>query len=180
MPAFRVMGDVVTDSVGQRRGLTPYQPPEGGPRFLSDIIIELGLADEQRVNHAVEEARSSGATVGQILVQDSVLTEDDLAHALAARYGLSHIDLNEFEVDPEAANLLPAPAAERYRAVPLAFEPDGTLLVAMADPSDSLALNDIAFMTHLEVQASVAAANLIAGLAAGSQEPPTWVSPMNI
>ncbi|MBV8431090.1 MAG: hypothetical protein JO244_08010, partial [Solirubrobacterales bacterium] len=160
-----------TDSVA-RAGVTAYQPPEGGPRFLSDVIIELGLAGEAHVNRAVEEARQSGTTVGQILVQDGQLSEDDLARALAARYGLNHIDLNVFEVNPDAANLLPAPAAERYKAVPLAFEPDGSLLVAMADPSDSLALNDISFMTHLEVQAAVAASDLITGLAERLPLPP--------
>ena len=148
-----------------RPGMTSYGTIEGGPRFLSDVIIELGLAEEEHVTRAVQDARLSRANVGQILVQEGRLTEDDLARALAARYGLSHIDLTEFEVDPEAANLLPPAAAQRYKAVPLAFEADGSLLVAMADPSDSLALSDITFMTHLDVKAAVAATNLIEGLA---------------
>ena len=160
------------DSVESRPGVTTYQRPEGGPRFLSDVIIELGLTDEEHVNRAVEEARVSGATVGQILVQDGHISEDDLARALAARYGLSHVDLNVFEVNPDAANLLPPAAAQRYKAVPLEFEDDGTLLVAMADPSDSLALNDISFMTHLEVQAAVAAEDLINDLTARLPLPP--------
>jgi hypothetical protein len=149
-----------------RRGMTAYKPREGAPVFLSDMIIELGLAETAHVETAVETARSSGETVGRILVREGRLTEDQLARALAARYGLNHIDLNEFDVDPAAANLLPPASARRYRAVPVAFEPDGGLLVAMADPSDSLALNDIAFMTRLEVQASVAAESLIAELVA--------------
>ena len=155
-----------TGSTQLRPGMTSYGTSDGGPRFLSDVIIELGLVDEQHVNRAVQDARLSRANVGQILVQEGRLTEDDLARALAARYGLSHIDLTEFDVDPEAANLLPPAAAQRYRAVPLTFEPDGGLLVAMADPSDSLALSDITFMTHLDVRAAVAAANLIEELAA--------------
>jgi type IV pilus assembly protein PilB len=163
----------MSTSTEPRPGVTVYAAPEGGPRFLSDVIIELGLADEEHVNRAVEEARQSGATVGQILVGEGRLSEDDLARALAARYGLNHIDLNQFEVNPDAANLLPAPAAQRYKAIPLAFEADGSLLVAMADPSDSLALNDISFMTHLEVQAAVAAANLISDLADRLPLPPS-------
>src|SRR5437588_7725405 len=163
---------MTTESLQSRPGVTAYKAPEGGPRFLSDVIIDLGLAGEEHVNRAVEEARQSGATVGQILVQEGRLSEDDLARALAARYGLNHIDLNQFEVNPDAANLLPGPAAQRYKAIPLAFETDGSLLVAMADPSDSLALNDISFMTHLEVQAAVAAADLIADLADRLPLPP--------
>ncbi len=160
-----------------RPGMTSYGTNEGGPRFLSDVIIELGLAQEEHVNRAVQDARLSRANVGQILVQEGRLTEDDLARALAARYGLSHIDMTEFEVDPDAANLLPPNVAQRYRAVPLAFEPDGSLLVAMADPSDSLALSDITFMTHLDVQASVAAANRdrgAGGAAAAGAEGVRW------
>jgi hypothetical protein len=159
-------------SVQPRHGMTPYQAREGGPCFLSDMIIELRLAAEEHVEAAVETARSSGETVGRILVREGRLSEDQLAHALAARYGLNHIDLNEFEVNPDAANLLPPQAAERYKAVPVGFEPGGELLVAMADPSDSLALSDIAFMTRLEVQAAVAAADRIAELMGRLPLPP--------
>jgi predicted nucleic acid-binding Zn-ribbon protein len=160
-------------TVEPRRGVTPYQPREGAPVFLSDMIMELGFASKEHVEAAVETARSSGETVGRILVREGRLSEDQLARALAARYGLNHIDLAEFDVDASAANLLPPAAAQRYRAVPVEFEPDGSLLVAMADPSDSLALNDIAFMTKLEVHAAVAAENLIGDLVGRLPLPPS-------
>jgi MshEN domain len=160
-------------TVEPRRGVTPYKPREGAPVFLSDMIIELGLAEVTHVEAAVETARSAGETVGHVLIREGRLSEDQLARALAARYGLNHIDLDEFEVDPAAANLLPPAAAQRYRAMPVGFEPDGGLLVAMADPSDSLALSDITFMTHLEVHAAVAAENLIADLVKQLPLPPS-------
>jgi predicted nucleic acid-binding Zn-ribbon protein len=163
---------MATGSVQPRPGVTQYEAREGAPVFLSDMIIELGLAKTEHVESAVETARSSGETVGRILIREGRLTEDQLARALAARYGLSHIDLNEFEVDPDAANLLPPAAAERYKAVPVGFEMGGGLLVAMADPSDSLAISDIAFMTRLDVQAAVAAADLIKVLVASLPLPP--------
>jgi predicted nucleic acid-binding Zn-ribbon protein len=156
-----------------RRGVTAYESREGAPVFLSDMIMELGFASKEHVEAAVETARSSGETVGRILVREGRLSEDQLARALAARYGLNHIDLAEFDVDPGAANLLPPAAAQRYRAVPVEFQLDGSLLVAMADPSDSLALNDIAFMTKLEVHAAVAAENLIAELVRRLPLPPS-------
>jgi predicted nucleic acid-binding Zn-ribbon protein len=160
-------------TVEPRRGVTPYQPREGAPVFLSDMIMELGFASKEHVEAAVDTARSSGETVGRILVREGRLSEDQLARALAARYGLNHIDLAEFEVDASAANLLPPTAAQRYRAVPVEFELDGSLLVAMADPSDSLALNDIAFMTKLEVHAAVAAQDLIGDLVGRLPLPPS-------
>src|SRR5438067_1671924 len=115
-------------TVEPRPGVTCYQPREGAPVFLSDMIMELGLAEKAHVEAAVETARSSGETVGRVLIREGRLTEDDLARALAARYGLSHIDLEQFEVDSAAANLLPPAPARRYRAVPVDFEPDGGLL----------------------------------------------------
>ena len=160
-------------TVEPRRGVTPYQAREGAPVFLSDMIMELGFAAKEHVEAAVETARSSGETVGHILVREGRLTGDQLARALAARYGLSHIDLAEYDVDASAANLLPPAAAKRYRAVPVDFDADGSLLVAMADPSDSLALNDIAFMTKLEVHAAVAAEDLIADLVNRLPLPPS-------
>jgi type II secretion system (T2SS) protein E len=150
--------------VSVRRGLTSFQSAEGAPRFLSDVIIELGLADAAAVDQALQTARGSGEMVGTVLVRTGTLTEDQLATALAARHGLDHVDLGEFDVDPSAANLLPRAAAERYRAVPVAFQPDGSLLVALADPSDSLAVSDIAFMTKLDVRPAAGAAHLISEL----------------
>jgi hypothetical protein len=147
------------------RGITHYGPAHRAPRFLSDVIIELGLAAAERVDAAVRTARDSGETVGRVLVGEGALSEDQLARATAARYGLDHVDLGEFELDPSAANLLPPDAARRYSSVPLGFAGDGSLLVAMADPSDSLALSDIAFMTKLEVRPAAAAANLVSELA---------------
>jgi len=150
--------------IAGRRGITSYGPRDGAPRFLSDVIIELGLVDAAAVDQAVEAARGSGQMVGAVLVAGGALTEEQLAGAVAARYGLDYVDLNEFEVDPFAANLLPQAAAQRYRAVPVAFEADGSLLVSLADPSDSLALSDIAFMTKLDVRPAVAAAHLLSEL----------------
>jgi hypothetical protein len=121
-------------TVEPRRGMTAYQPREGAPVFLSDMIMELGLAEKEHVEAAVETARSSGETVGRILIREGRLNEDQMARAIAARYGLNHIDLAQFDVDAGAANLLPPAAAQRYRAVPVDFEADGGLLVAMADP----------------------------------------------
>jgi hypothetical protein len=150
--------------IAPRRGITSYPRRDGAPRVLSDVIIELGLVDPAGVEAAVEAARGSGQMVGAVLVAGGALTEEQLARAVAARYGLDYVDLNEFGVDPFAANLLPQAAAQRYRALPVAFEADGSLLVSLADPSDSLALSDIAFMTKLDVRPVVAVDHLLSGL----------------
>ena len=132
------------------KGVVPPSDPGGRSGFLSDVIVELGFATPDAVEEAVREARS-GSTVAQVLVEKGSISEEQLARATAERYGLAYIDLGDFEVDRDAAALIRPSAAKRYRAVPVGFM-SGGLLVAMTDPADSLAVNDIAVMTKLEVQ----------------------------
>lgn len=138
------------------KGVTSPSRPGGRPAFLSDLVVELGMVDAHTVEDAVNAARTSGRKAERILVEVGALTEDQLARATAERYGLDHIDLAEYEVHPAAANLIDPGAAKRYQAVPVSFTDDGALVVAMADPSDGLGMNDIAVMTKLAVRPVVA------------------------
>jgi type IV pilus assembly protein PilB len=136
----------------------------GSGRFITDVIVELGFADRERVEGAVRTARAGGQTPEQLLVEQSVLTEDQVARAVAERYGLDHLDLAVFKVDMAAANLISSSAARRYLAVPVAHNDERTLVVAMADPSNIVAVDDIAIMTGLEVRPAVASREDVAAL----------------
>ena len=136
------------------KGVVPPTEPGGRSGFLSDVIVELGFATPDAVEEAVREARS-GSTVAQVLVESGAISEEQLARATAERYGIAYIDLENYEVDSSAAAMIKPSAAKRYQAVPVGFV-GGGLLVAMADPADSLGVNDIAVMTKLEVQPAVA------------------------
>ena len=72
---------------------------------------------------------------------------------LAERFGLDHVDLNVYKPDSAAVNLVSAQAARRFSAVPIGFDETGALLVAMADPSNVLALDDLKLMTGHEAAA---------------------------
>jgi type II secretion system (T2SS) protein E len=145
-------------------GVTTPSLSGAGRRFLSDILVELGFVDEMAAEHAVEAARHPGQTPEKVLLQAGTITEDQLARALAERYGLDHIDLTEFPVDESAAALLRQTAAKRYLAAPVGFAEDGALVLAVADPADSLGLSDIAVMTKLPVRPAVAARSQIVKL----------------
>jgi type IV pilus assembly protein PilB len=147
-------------------GLTPPRPGSGGSRFVSDVVVELGMLPRERVDAAVEEARASGRTPEQVLIQSGALTEEELSRAIAQRFGLTHADLNVFKPDLAAANLIPAQAARRLEAVPIGHADDGSLMVAIADPSNVLALDDLKLMTGHEVQPVVASRDDIAGVVA--------------
>ena len=148
-------------------GLTAPLQREGGSRFVSDVIVDLGMLPRERVDAAVEEARASGRTPEQVLIQGGALTEDQLSRAIAQRFGLYHVDLNVYKADLAAANLIPAHAARRLEAVPIGFAEDrASLLVAIADPSNVLALDDLKLMTGYEVRPVVASREDIASLIA--------------
>jgi len=142
-------------------GVTQPSINGAGRRFLSDILVELGFVEEADAEQAVEAARHPGQTPEKVLLENGAIGEDQLARALAERYGLDHIDLTEFAVDESAAALLRKTAAKRYLAAPVGFADDGALVLAVADPADSLGLSDIAVMTKLPVRPAVAARSQI-------------------
>ncbi len=149
---------------GPVTGITPARRRGGGARFLTDVIVELGLADREKVEHAVAAARSSNTTPEAVLLESGAITQTALARAIAERYGLDHLDLSVYTVDMAAANLINAAAAKRYEAVPVGYVGERGLVVAMADPANVLAMDDIALMTGFEVRVAVASREDILGL----------------
>ena len=116
------------------------------------------------MQHAIEDARRTGKTPEDVLIESGDLTSDGLARAVAERHGLEHLDLSLFQPDMQAANLISIAAAKRYEAVPVRFIDDRTLLVAMADPANVLAVDDIALLTGKEIRPAVTSREDIGGL----------------
>jgi type IV pilus assembly protein PilB len=145
-------------------GITRPTRKGSSQRFLTDVIVDMGLASRRQVDDAIQSSRTIGNTPERVLVDQGVLTPDALSRALAERYGLDHLDLGVFSVDMNAANLVSTTVAKRYQTVPVAFADKRTLLVAMADPSNVLAVDDIAIMTGYEIRVAVAPPDDITGL----------------
>jgi len=146
-------------------GITPPRRTGGGSaRFLTDVIVELGFVDRARVEQAVEAARATGTTPEAVLLDQGALSMENHARAVAERHGLDHLDLSVFHIDMSAANLIAPQAAKRYEAVPVSFAGERGLLIAMADPANVLAVDDIALMTGYEVRVAVASREDIATL----------------
>jgi type IV pilus assembly protein PilB len=125
-------------------------------RLIGDVVVELGFATREKVEEAVELARAQRKPTGQILVEQGILRHDQLARVVAERYGLDYIDLSIYELDMGAVNLIDMEAIRRYQAVPVGFLDDGTLLLAMADPTNVLTVDDIAMLTGRRVRAASA------------------------
>ncbi len=140
-------------------GITPPRRRGGAARFITDVIIELGFVAKEKVEAAVEQGRATGKSPEDVLVESGALGTDQLARATAERFGLDHVDLTVYKPDIAAVNLLGATSAKRYHAIPIGFHSSGNLLVAMADPSNVFALDDIRTITGRDVQPLVATSN---------------------
>src|SRR3954453_4291789 len=154
------------EPVAAPAGVTHPRQRHGGPRFLTDVIVELGYTERDRADAAVHAAREGATTPEEVLLGWGAINESQLARAIAERNGLDHLDLSVFHVDMAAANLLSSAAAKRYEAVPVGFTGERSLVVAMADPTNVLAIDDIALMTGYDVRPAVASSEDIAALIA--------------
>jgi type IV pilus assembly protein PilB len=132
----------------QPNGLPPRSRPG---RLLGDALVGLGFCDRETVEQAVLEARLEGRPMGQLLLEQGALNGDQLAIAIAERFGLQHVSLDTLRTDVTALNGLPATALRRLDAVPIGFR-DETLLVAMTNPTNVLALDDLAMLSDLRVE----------------------------
>jgi type IV pilus assembly protein PilB len=137
-------------------GLTPPIARGRSTGFVTDVLVDLGFVPEDRARQAIEEARTAGKPPEHLLFEQGAIDADQLARAVAERYGLDHIDLAEYRVDMAAANLISVNTARRYKALPVGFVDKATLIVAMADPTNVLAVDDIQIATALDCRVAVA------------------------
>jgi type IV pilus assembly protein PilB len=125
---------------------------------LGQILIELGYITQEQLETALEEHRKTPKSLGRVLIDLNMIKEADLVRALAEQVGLEFVDLTDYPIDPTATVLLPEALARRYRALPIG-DREGKLLVAMSDPANVYALDDIRTITGRDVQPVVATAN---------------------
>lgn len=124
---------------------------------LADVLLEEGLITEEQLQRAQSEQERKGRSLGRVLIELGLVKETDLVAALARQVGLDFVDLTDHMIDPSAASLISDQVARRYRALPIGFD-DSRLVVAMSDPSNVFALDDIRTITGLEVKPVVATA----------------------
>jgi type IV pilus assembly protein PilB len=127
------------------------------PKQLGQILREQGLLTDEQLEHALEQHRNTPKSLGRVLIDLGYIRERDLVRALAEQVGLEFVDLAEFQIDPAATTLLPEALSRRYRAIAIG-EREGKLLVAMSDPANVYALDDIRTMANREIQPLVATA----------------------
>ncbi|MBN1822786.1 MAG: Flp pilus assembly complex ATPase component TadA [Endomicrobiales bacterium] len=120
-------------------------------KTVKEILTDNKLLTEEQLNQAQEECKRSGELLQSVVVRLNLMSRVDLLRTLSQEWGVKAVNLDEIEIDPEVAKVIPEAAARRHRAVPFVKE-DNVLFVAMSDPKDFFVIEDIQLRTNFEVQ----------------------------
>jgi type IV pilus assembly protein PilB len=129
-------------------------------RRLGDLLVAEGLITDEQLAKALAEQKGTTEKLGSILLKLNFLHEEQLIGFLSKQYGIPSITLSQLDIDPEVLKLVPDAIAKKYEVLPIKRQ--GTqLTLAMADPTNVFALDDIAFLTNLQVTPVVASQGAI-------------------
>jgi type IV pilus assembly protein PilB len=120
---------------------------------LGKILVQAGLITDEQLDAALQEA--GDRPLGEVLADQEVASEEEIAQAVADQLGLDYVDLSAYEIDANAATLLATDIARRYQVIPIAFQ-DDELVVAMSDPANIFAVDDLRIVTGYEIRPVVA------------------------
>jgi len=123
---------------------------------LGELLVRNQLISDEQLTKAIAEQKKEGIRLGAALIKLGYVQEHDLASFLSRHYGVPSINLKEFDIDPAVIQLIPEEVAQKYQLIPV-NRAGTTLIVAMADPSNIFAIDDIKFMTGFNVEVVVAA-----------------------
>lgn len=135
--------------------------PENKKLRIGDILIRQGVISEEQLEAALTEQKKTRQRLGDLLIESGVTTEAEIAGALHIQLGLPYIDLRGIAVPQEVIGLVSGSILRKHKVLPIGYEEGdtGVLLLAMADPLDLVALDDIAIITNLRVEPRIATAS---------------------
>ena len=139
-------------------------------RRLGDLLVAEGLISPEHLARALEAQKGSSERLGSVLVRLQLIDEAQLIRFLSRQYGIASVTLADLPIDPDVARLVPASIAKKYEVLPIKRTGD-TLTLAMADPANVFATDDVAFITNLTVSPVVASQAAIRHAIARIYEP---------
>jgi type IV pilus assembly protein PilB len=122
---------------------------------IGELLLRQKLITQEQLKEAVDEQRRGGGRLGYNLTKLGYIKEKDLTTFLSKQYGIPTVDMDSQEIDPEVGRLIPEDVAKKYQVLPIS-RTGSTLVVAMADPSNIFAIDDIKFLTGYNVESVVA------------------------
>jgi type IV pilus assembly protein PilB len=129
-------------------------------RRLGDLLVADGLLSAEQLKKALAEQKGSPEKIGSVLIRLNYLNDEQLIGFLSRQYGVPSITLAQLDIDSDVLKLVPAPIARKYEVIPVR-KMGNSLALAMADPTNVFALDDISFMTNLQVLPLVASQTAI-------------------
>jgi type IV pilus assembly protein PilB len=127
---------------------------------LGEILLKESLITQEQLQKALDFQRSNGGKLGSCLTKMGFITDDDITGVLSRQYGVPSINLKFYEIDPNVIKLIPQDTALRYQVIPLS-RVGSVLTIAMTDPTNVFAMDDIKFMTGFNVEPVVASESAI-------------------
>ncbi len=125
------------------------------PVRIGELLLKEKRISAEQLQDALGYQRQNGGKLGANLVKLGFVTDDEITSLLSKQYGVPSIALNQFEIDPAVVKLVPAETARKYQIVPLS-RAGATLTIAMTDPTNVFAMDDVKFMTGYNVEPVVA------------------------
>jgi len=125
------------------------------PSKLGEMLVQAKIITPEQLKEALEIQRREGGRLGQHLMKLGYVTEEQITQILSRQYGVPSVNLSKLEIDPEITNLVPVGVCQKYMVMPIR-RVGATLTIAMVDPTNVFALDDIKFMTGLNVEPVVA------------------------
>ena len=125
------------------------------PVRIGELLLKEKRITAEQLQDALTYQRQNGGKLGANLVKLGYIQDDEITALLSKQYGVPSISLNQFEIDPAVIKLVPAETARKYQIVPLS-RAGATLTIAMTDPTNVFAMDDVKFMTGYNVEPVVA------------------------
>ncbi len=118
---------------------------------LGDILIDAGLLTQSEMEHALNIQKRTGKKLGEVLIEERMLSEKQIIEVLEFQLGIPHMDLNKHYIDPEITRLVSEKLARRHSLIPIKIDRD-KLVIAMADPLNIFAIDDVRIETGMVVE----------------------------
>jgi len=118
---------------------------------LGDLLLEGGLISKEQLDEALEIQKKTGEKLGQILLNHDYVTQQDIIKVLEFQLGIPHVELETYDIDPSACMFVSESLAKRYDLIPIQID-NGVLIVAMSDPLNVFAIDDIKMFSGMEVR----------------------------
>jgi type IV pilus assembly protein PilB len=122
---------------------------------LGDLLVENGIISQEQLEEALIEQRRTKRRLGDLLISQGYMTEQQLIEVLEFQLGIPHVNLFKYQIDPAITQIIPESMAKRYQVLPFMKE-GGKLMVAMADPLDYFAIEDLRMSTGFRIEPAIA------------------------